>query len=134
MNKNIKYILIELLISILFFISFELYYSDLLFYSFIFISITFMFMLYLLSLFFYRKNKNLRIILKKYSDILVHIDDKYNLHNQSIVFVKKFSNLIVAHERLGEPILYFYKNDFVNFLVNDDNNVLIFKLAINDIN
>ena len=32
--------------------------------------------------------------------------------------------MVVAHKRLGEPILYFYRNNLVNFLVKDDNNIL----------
>ena len=126
MSKNLKYIVIELLLTIIFFISFELYYNNLIFYFFIFIIIFFILVLYLISILFVRKNKKLNVILKKYSDILVQIDNKYDIYSRSIIFVKKFSNLVVAHQRLGEPILYFYSNNLVNFLVNDDNNILIY--------
>ena len=134
MSKNLKYIVTELLLTIIFFISFELYYNNLIFYFFIFIIIFFILVLYLISMFFVRKNKKLNVILKKYSDILVQIDNKYDIYSRSIIFVKKFSNLVVAHQRLGEPILYFYSNNLVNFLVNDDNNILIYILSVNDIN
>ncbi len=134
MSKNLKYIVIELLLTIIFFISFELYYNNLIFYFFLFIIIFFILVLYLLSMLFLRKNKKLNVILKKYSDILVQIDNKYDIYSRSIIFVKKFSNLVVAHKRLGEPILYFYRNNLVNFLVNDDNNILIYVLSVNDIN
>lgn len=134
MNNNFKYIVIELFIVILFFISFELYYNNLIFYFFIFVIIFIILVFYLLSILFVRKNKKLNVILKKYSDILVQIDNKYDFYNHSIIFVKKFNNLVVAHQRLGEPILYFYSNNLVNFLVNDDNNILIYILSVNDIN
>ena len=134
MSKNLKYIVTELLLTIIFFISFELYYNNLIFYFFIFIIIFFILVLYLISILFVRKNKKLNVILKKYSDILVQIDNKYDIYSRSIIFVKKFSNLVVAHQRLGEPILYFYSNNLVNFLVNDDNNILIYILSVNDVN
>ena len=134
MSKNLKYIVTELLLTIIFFIVFELYYNNLIFYFFIFIIIFFILVLYLLSMLFLRKNKKLNVILKKYSDILVQIDNKYDIYSRSIIFVKKFSNLVVAHKRLGEPILYFYRNNLVNFLVNDNNNILVYMLSVNDIN
>ena len=130
MNKNLKIILIEIIIIIVYFISFELYYNDLLLYCFISIFILLIFSFHLLDLLFSTKNKEMKTILKKYNNILVQIDDKNFFDSYNIIKVKKFKNLVVAHKRLGEPILYFYKNNFINFIVNDDNNVLFFKLFI----
>ena len=79
------------------------------------------------------KFKILKSILRKYDSILVHINDNFISNNCKMVRVNNFHNLVVAHERLGEPILYFYENDFINFLVNDENNVLLYKLAVYNI-
>lgn len=130
MNKNLKIILIELMITIIFFISFGFYYNDFLLYSFIAIIFGFILIINLLYLFFYNKNKKLNIILRKYSDILIHISNVYNFNIKNVILVNKFSDLLVAHHRLDEPILYYYRDDYVNFFIKDEKILLTYKLFI----
>lgn len=68
-------------------------------------------------------------ILKKYNDILVHLNNSFEITNEDILYVKKFEDLVVAHKNFNKPILYFYEKNLIIFLVHNENDLLIYRMC-----
>ena len=75
--------------------------------------------------------RELKIILNRYSDILVNVKKFYSKHKYNLIYVDTFDELMDAYRRVGNPISYreVKKNEETIFLMIDDDNAWIYRLV-----
>lgn len=133
-----KTIFIGLVTLILFLLSFILLFNDLINYFIISLTSTVILLVYLCYNVFSKNdeetiyNKKLKNILKSYDSILVYLDDDYKFSDENIMFVKSFDSLLVAQDEMNKPIMYICEDKSSAFLLEDDDNLLVYILKMND--
>lgn len=133
-----KTIFIGLVTLILFLLSFILLFNDLINYFIISLTSTVILFVYLCYNVFSKNdeetiyNKKLKNILKSYDSILVYLDDDYKFSDENIMFVKSFDSLLVAQDEMNKPIMYICEDKSSAFLLEDDDNLLVYILKMND--
>lgn len=66
----------------------------------------------------------LKKILKKYSDIIVELENSIDIEKYYIIDVKNLDELIDVEEEIREPILFFKKEEYINvFLIIDNEKI-----------
>lgn len=74
------------------------------------------------------KNKiELNKILKKYSKIIIEVNEKVEIQNKNVIMVKDFYELLEIEEEIREPILYYSKEKEAVFSIID--NDIIYRCA-----
>ena len=78
-------------------------------------------------------NRELRRILREYSDILVKVKKFYSKHKYNLIYVTSFEELMDAYRRIQSPISYkeVKKNEETIFLMVDEDNAWIYRLSKN---
>lgn len=122
----------------MFLVSFILLFNDLISYFIISVSITTVLFIWLCYNVFSRKDeesiykRKLKNILKTYDSILIYLDDDYKLSDENIMFVKNFDDLVVAQDEVSRPIMYLSEDNSGVFMLEDDNNLLVYILKMNE--
>lgn len=133
-----KTIVCGLVTLTMFLVSFILLFNDLISYFIISVSITTVLFIYLCYNVFSRKDeesiykRKLKSILKTYDSILIYLDADYKLSDENIMFVKNFDDLVVAQDEVSRPIMYLREDNSSVFMLEDDNNLLVYILKINE--
>lgn len=129
-NKKIIYICI--ITVLMFFVSFILFFNDVMNYFIICCTCTIILFIYSCYLVFQKKdkktlyNKKIMKILKTYDSVLIYSNVDYNIGDENIIFVKKFDNLLTAQEELNKPIVYIGEERSSVFLLKDDKEILVY--------
>lgn len=138
MNKNKKMVMVSIITVLLFFISFMLFFYDIINYFIIFSTITTIMFVYFCYLVFSKKDekslyeRKLKNILKTYDSILVYSNDRDIIEKENIIFVKRFDDLLTAQEELNKPILYIKEDYSSVFLLQEENELLAYIYKMND--
>lgn len=74
-----------------------------------------------------RKLKN---ILKTYDSILVYSKDKINLNDIDVLKIKTMNDLMKAQQIINKPIIYEDLENSSNFIINDEEKILVYTLKI----
>lgn len=133
-----KTIVCGLVTLTMFLVSFILLFNDLISYFIISVSITTVLFIWLCYNVFSRKDeesiykRKLKNILKTYDSILIYLDDDYKLSDENIMFVKNFDDLVVAQDEVSRPIMYLSEDNSGVFMLEDDNNLLVYILKMNE--
>ena len=74
--------------------------------------------------------KELRMILKDYSDIIVEVKRFYNKKKYNLIYVDTFKELMDVYNKVGNPISYreVKKDKEAIFIIIDDDNAWIYRL------
>ena len=86
----------------------------------------------------YRKTsdyqKELRMILNDYSDIIVEVKRFYNKKKYNLIYVDTFKELMDVYNKVGNPISYreVKKDQEAIFIIIDDDNAWIYRLLSKD--
>ena len=86
----------------------------------------------------YRKTsdyqKELRMILKDYGDIIVEVKRFYNKKKYNLIYVDTFKELMDVYDKVGNPISYreVKKDQEAIFIIIDDDNAWIYRLLSKD--
>ncbi len=133
-----KTLVCGLVTLVMFLVSFILLFNDLTNYFIISISITTVLFIYLCYNVFSRHDneslykRKLKNILKTYDSILIYLNDDYKLSDENIMFVKSFDSLVVAQDEVSRPIMYLREDKSSVFMLEDDNNLLVYILKMDD--
>lgn len=132
MNKTNKMIYLAIIIIIFFALSLILLINDLINLLIVSVTITLVLLSYLIFIIVKKDEeesdyeKKLKLILKTYDSMLVYCEDKYELNNEQIIFVKRLEDMIKASEELNLPIAYIKEEHSSIFLLKEQKEVLTY--------
>ena len=127
-----------LLIVMFFIISLMTYYNDLIPYTILFGTLTFLSFIVLIYMVFYKKdnkseyNRKLKKILKVYNSKLVKINDDYELVNENIVSAKNIEDVFDLSDEFDKPIIYLNEENACVFILQYGNDILYYVLKENE--
>ena len=137
MNKDLKIIMLGFLACISFVAAFMFFFNDIPNYSILCITLSVIFIVYLIYTMFSEKNTRtlyetkLKNVLKTYDSDIIYADSDYEVTEKNIMFVKSLDDLLVASSILETPIIYIDERNASTFLVKNEDDLLVFILKVN---
>lgn len=134
-----KKVVLSLIFVILFVLSMFLLLNKLYTYSIVFITLTILCFIYLLMVFFGKKNpfavyeKEFNIITKTYEPILVEVKKIPALDVKNIIVLPFFEKIVDIQYDLKKPILYYKSLNTCSYILLDTDIAYVFILRVEDI-
>ena len=137
MSKLNKIIVFSVVDLVLFVMSFILLINDLDNYFITIATLTLVLLIYLFYIVLSKNDevsiykKKLKKILKTYDSILIYMEEQYKFGDENVMFVKKFEDLLIAKDEVNNPILFVDEGESSVFLLEDENNLLVYVMKQN---